>query len=296
MRGQLGRGGLASSTDLTNEDAATGREHIGMDQIAHDTGGSAFYNNNDLGKAVDDAISAGSNYYTLSYAPSNTDKKPDFRRIAVKLDQDAKLSYRRGYYIDSAATKAGTLSPRTQIAGAAPAPVNSLHAALMNGGPEPTEILLRVKAVPVTTGTEPTVVQGNSPNPDPNKSKGPYLAFQVDYATSMRAVLMRKTSDNLFHADIDFVIYVYDDKGTLVNAQANTFRGTFDAKELADTLRAGLPFTQRISVPQKGQHVLRVAVHDNIGDKVGAVEIAVAELTRLPPLQPAAPAPATANK
>jgi hypothetical protein len=43
-------------------------------------------------------------------------------------------------------------------------------------------------------------------------------------------------------------------------------------------------FKQEISVPVKGEYFLRIGVHDPATDKVGAVELPVAEVSKLPAL------------
>ncbi|MGA2170673.1 MAG: hypothetical protein ABSG62_20985 [Terracidiphilus sp.] len=49
------------------------------------------------------AIHNGSHYYTPVYTPASTQMDGKFHRIEVKLAQGkAKLSYRRGYYADTA--------------------------------------------------------------------------------------------------------------------------------------------------------------------------------------------------
>lgn len=288
------RRGLNSAVDLANDSAAIGIEHIGMAQIAHDTGGEAFYNSSDLVKAVDNAISSGSNYYTVAYAPTNTSAKPVFRSIKITANNsDYRLSYRRGYYADQSAPSAET---RKQISGNAPPPNTALRQALMQGAPQPTEILLRVKTAPTDAGGDQAVAAGNTPNPDASRNNPPFQNFGVSFAASARAVSLRRTSDNRYHADLDFITYVYDSRGVLINAQSNTIRSDYSPQEVLEILRGGIHFNQTVSVPQSGEHYLRMAVHDNLGDKVGAVEVPVSLIKSLPiPMQPAATAtpPAT---
>ena len=42
-----------------------------MNSVAEQTGGKAFYNTNDLNKAIRDSMEDGSTYYTLGYYPEN---------------------------------------------------------------------------------------------------------------------------------------------------------------------------------------------------------------------------------
>lgn len=100
----------AMSSDLENFFASQATEHCTMLRMAEDTGGEAFINTNGLAQAVSRAIESGSNYYTLTYSPTNTKWKGDFRKVQVKLSQPGyKLFYRRGYFADD------TNSPSTAL-------------------------------------------------------------------------------------------------------------------------------------------------------------------------------------
>ena len=72
-----------------------------MQFIARDTGGEAFYNTNGLKEAMAKAVNNGSNYYTISYTPTDKDQDGRYRPIQVKVRSGHyKLSYRHGYFAD----------------------------------------------------------------------------------------------------------------------------------------------------------------------------------------------------
>ena len=54
-----------------------------MLEMAEDTGGKAIVNTNGLAQAVEKVVDAGSNYYTLSYTPTDTNAHGEYRRIRV---------------------------------------------------------------------------------------------------------------------------------------------------------------------------------------------------------------------
>ncbi|MGH9600086.1 MAG: VWA domain-containing protein, partial [Terracidiphilus sp.] len=70
--------------------------------LAGDSGGKAFFDNNDLALGIVHAQQAVSDYYILGYYTSNTAKNGHFRRIKISLTNgaEAKLSYREGYYAE----------------------------------------------------------------------------------------------------------------------------------------------------------------------------------------------------
>ncbi len=69
------------------------------DNIADETGGEAFYGNNDPGALLRRGFEDGENFYILAYQPTDHHWDNRYRTIAVKLASGGyHLSYRRGYY------------------------------------------------------------------------------------------------------------------------------------------------------------------------------------------------------
>jgi VWFA-related protein len=72
---------------------------ITLSEIAAATGGTAFYNTNDILGAFERAFADGREYYTLAYVPSDSALDGKFRIISVRV-RDSKLTVRakRGYW------------------------------------------------------------------------------------------------------------------------------------------------------------------------------------------------------
>ncbi|MFN7996858.1 MAG: VWA domain-containing protein [Bryobacteraceae bacterium] len=67
--------------------------------IAHATGGFLVQDTNDLGAALEQIENDSSQYYTLTYSPSNRNFDGAFRKIRVELEQRGyRVRYRRGYW------------------------------------------------------------------------------------------------------------------------------------------------------------------------------------------------------
>lgn len=67
--------------------------------MAEDTGGKAFLDTNDFGKAFQKVQNDTAQYYVLGYRSTNPAMDGHFRRITVKINRpDLKLEYRKGYY------------------------------------------------------------------------------------------------------------------------------------------------------------------------------------------------------
>jgi len=68
--------------------------------LAADTGGKAFFDNNDLAGGIVRAQRAISDYYLIGYYTTNTAQNGRFRKIRITLpaNLNASLDYRQGYY------------------------------------------------------------------------------------------------------------------------------------------------------------------------------------------------------
>jgi hypothetical protein len=277
--------------------------------MADQTGGRAFINTNGLSEAISSAINSGSNFYTLTYSPTDPAQDGKFRKIQVKLQQQGyNLAYRRGYYaVDpNAAAKTKALSQPVSAAAAkaappakgAPAPLpppDPMRAAMTRGAPDPTQIIFKARILPTTATTEDTLAPGSRANPNTKLSNGPYRRYQVDIAADPRPILFTKTSDGFYHSQLDLRIYVYDQDGTLMVESLAASKSDLTPDLLKQVLTSGFPLHQQISVPAKGTYYLRIGLHDITGDKLGAIEVPVAAISNLPPLPAPAP-PATAPK
>ncbi len=267
----------------------TFEENNTMRDMAYETGGQAFLNTNDLTEAVANAIDNGANYYTLSYTPSDTNWNGDFRKIQIYLkQQDLNLSYRRGYYADDPVAPPSNLAKEARgraVTAPMPPPSNfgAMHLALMHGGPEPAQIVFTVQVVPMSDYLEDTLVPGNEGS---KGLKGPYRRFSLNIAADARGISFTRSADGMHHGAIEFVAFVYDASGRLINALGTPVNADFNSDLYLKVLQHGIPFHQEVSIPVKGDYFLRIAVHDLQGDHVGAVEVPIFLVQDLQPVEP----------
>ena len=171
----------------------------------------------------------------------------------------------------------------------------TMATAMMHGGPDPAEILFKVRIRPADTPPEPEPLKTNKTNPDPKvKVEGPYKEYGVDLVPDPHAVSCRQEANGNRHCAIEVWTYVYDRDGQLLVTVGNRIYRGLTPADYAKLLAGGMAFHQEISVPVKGEHYLRTAIHDMVSDRVGAVEIPVAAVARLEPLAPLPAVPATA--
>jgi VWFA-related protein len=259
-------------------------ENSTMLRMAEETGGKAFLANNDLAGAVTQAIATGSNYYTLAYTPSDPHWNGGFRQIRVKLEQQGvTLAYRRGYFADDPAAPSKSGHPITAVMTVPEQAGNPMHLAMMRGAPDPSQITLKVRVLPNGDKAEAKPVKGNTVSAS-SRSKGPYRSYAVDIAADPQAVSFTKAADGVYHSYLQFLTYVYDEDGRLINSVDNVVRANLPPAAYARVLAGGVPFRQEVSVPVKGDYTLRIGLHDLTGNRVGAVEVPVATVRNLPPV------------
>jgi hypothetical protein len=212
-------------------------------------------------------VSIGSNYYTYSYKPPVATWDGKYRKIEVRVNQPgAHLSYRKGYYADD---------PDADVHGQKTPQQGTMQVAMMRGGPEPAELVFKVR---VTRGDSTTEQVSASSRPDANRMKPPYRSYKLDALLDIHNVNMPANGDGAHQGSVEFVALVYDAEGELVNSATRVGHLTLPAERYAQLLERGLPFSQSIEVPEKGEYFLRFGVHDVMSDRVGAIEIPVATL------------------
>ncbi len=106
----LGPAGDASQASTRGQSAFSGRavsarfdsmsaSQDALTALAEDTGGRAFFDQNDFAAVFDRVVADTSAYYLLGFSSTNPSKDGRFRRIRVSLKRpDLKLEYRAGYY------------------------------------------------------------------------------------------------------------------------------------------------------------------------------------------------------
>jgi len=261
------------------------QNHEAMFAMAEDTGGEAFVNTNGLTQAVGKAIEEGSNYYTLSYTPSNVQWDERFRTVKVKVDNpNAKnLSYRNGYYAIDPNDRNKLNASGAATALSAP---TTMATAMMHGGPDPAEILFKVRIRPASTPPGEALAPDNFSNPDKKVNvEGPFKEFGVDLVPDPKAVNCSLDANGNHHCALEIYTYIYDRDGKLLVTTGHRIFRLLTPADYNTLLTGGMAFHQEISVPVKGEHYLRTAIHDLVSDRVGAVEIPVAQVARLEPLK-----------
>ena len=260
-----------------------GAEHATMNVIADSTGGRAFYNTNGLQEAMDAAVHQGSEYYTLTYAPSNTKADGGERNIKIVLKEPGyQLSYRRNYLADDARH---------------PAPVHPLllDMNMKHGAPNSSELFFEAKVTPVGSAmvasadevkTMQTLPQTNGKGLRTKTANGTGLGqshlrrrdamkvqhYDIDFAIVGRQLEMPPTESGEFVTNMRFGLAAYTEDGELLNGMEVSVKNAIPAAQYQKIESEGYHASMLFAVPE-GAVSLRMAVRDEIGKRIGTLEI-----------------------
>ena len=237
----MGRVGIGSHQANEISQAAAGSidAHGTMNSIAEQTGGKAFYNTNNIDKAIRESMDDGATYYTLGYYPDNKNWDGNFRKIVVKVKRSGiKLHYRLGYY---------AIEPRDydkldpKIKGV------DIGNALDINNPVSTALTFQALVTP----------------PSAENKK-----VQVRYLIDPHGISFELKDDGLQHASIDCGVHVYTTKGVSVGVQGGGFNAALKPEQFQNIMKMFFPCNQSLDLPP-GEYLLRLAVRDNSNGLIG---------------------------
>jgi VWFA-related protein len=255
-----GRGADLTS-NLKSESSARADTIYAMEQLAADTGGKAYYNTNDLGAALDKAVTDGSQYYTLVYSPSNKAMDGRYRRVEVKIPgQKVQLSYRRGYN----ASETADSNAKTAT--------NPLQPMLIHGLPGATQILFAARVVPnAQQPAENASIAGRNP-----KLAHPVKRYSVDLMIRWTDIKFDEATDGKHTGQIEVELLAYDREGHAVNWTGGTQSMSVDPQLFASIQKSGVPAHLEIDVPASQEVFLEAGIYDWGTGKAGTLEVPIA--------------------
>ncbi len=239
-----------------------GNEQATMKDLATATGGEAFINTNDVGRALEKAIDDGANYYTLGYVPEDAKDNGAYHAIAVRVPEvKYELEYRRGYYASD---------PKQAAAGPTP-----MTAAMEPGIPPLSQVIFEARVLPAGDaalhGLRPTPGAAGKPGAP---LKTPVTRYFVDYSIDPHQLELKDLPDGRQQAELEITQELYDGAGQRVNSTDAGLEVTLTPAQMAVDLKSGVRVRQEIDVP--GEDVsLRLGVRDASSGRIGTVEVAV---------------------
>jgi VWFA-related protein len=197
-----------------------------MREIAAQTGGKAYVNQNEIKDGITLAVSDEKASYALGYYPENKKWDGKFRSLKVKIDHgDTQIRYRKGFYaVDPAQDKKANFE-------------QDVAAALQMGAPA-TQVSFMAQAKPT----------------DPGKMR---VIFLVDART-----LSAEDAGGGKKMNVNLYAGVYSSDGKNIGTRSLKVDRTFDAATYQQILDKGMMVPIDMDKPADGQS-LRLAVLDN---------------------------------
>lgn len=264
-----GGGGLANGPGPVNPSAreqqkfaaSQAAEHATLTSIASETGGAAFFNTNGLKEAFAKAVEEGSDYYTLTYDPSNKKFDGRLRKISVKLSRHGyELEYRRSYFADDLANVAHD--------------VDSLGVALELGTPPIADLpflthLTAGKQAPATPEQLSALAKFQAV---PEIKPVDVQKYAVDFAVPASHLTLTPGENGGQHLQMEFAAFAYGPGGQPLNGERLQLKNTLTPEMLASVQKTGYRYRLLIDLPITARY-LRVGVRDNPSNRLGVVEL-----------------------
>jgi VWFA-related protein len=211
----------------------------GLNALASDTGGKAFFNTNDLNLGLQRALDENRVYYLLSYYPAD-EKDRRFRRLTVRVKNHPEYSVRlpKGYLPED------------------------LKKEKEQAAKTPQGRLLQAVAAPLPSGGLGVAASAN------------YLEFETDEAKISLQVHI--DGDNLQYREqeqghvlqLEMATVVYDSSGKPVNTFIHNIHGNLRSDRIELAKQYGYRYEQRIDV-KPGLYQLRVGVREVGTERIG---------------------------
>jgi VWFA-related protein len=255
-----------------------GMAQLRAEAVAEQSGGEAFYNDNDLKSLIGKAINHGTQFYTISYIPPKQTDDGHYHHIKIEVAQPGlHLVYRQGYN----AERVPTLD--------APPPGPALMKASMEGNTPPaTQILFDVGVWP----GYPTSSAATNPQaqPDAKSKPGKSVRYELHYGFPPSEIAFTEDPDGTLHGSLEFDAVAYDIYRKRVALLTQTVTMNLSPAQYDEFVaKHAFSFVQQLDLPL-GQISLHAGILDNVTSKVGTLEISI-YVRPVNPSQPAAAQP-----
>ena len=265
----------AQATDVRAENQQRDSDHLMLEKLAQDTGGKAFMNSNGLAQIVAHIASTSSDFYTLSYVPTNSKMDGGYRKISLKVSGgDYNLSYCRGYYatpgdvLGSNETGNKAESKRTLPQSA---PGNPLAPFMDPGMPQIQQILYEARIRQLATKDE-------TPHSATDSGKKHQNIYSVDFAVDRKDLNLKRDADGNYKDKLNLSLIAYDRYAHIAGRNDQIISLDLKPDTYALFGEKGVQVHAEIALP-KGEFWLRTGIYDQGSRKVGTMEIPLSSNT-----------------
>jgi VWFA-related protein len=243
-----------------------GMAQLKVEAVAEDTGGEAFYNNNDLKSLIARAVDDQSHFYTLSYIPPGKKDDNRYHHIWVGVDRPGMhLVYRKGY--DS----------EDPLAANAVAPGPGLKKAVMAGramADSEMQFDVKVMPVPVEDGAPSVAAQRSQAGRRvlPKFGAKPGVKYGFIFTVPASEITFTQGSDGVRTASLEFDVTAHGTNGAITNMVSERIKLPLSSEEYEEFVKTPFHNFQKLDVPA-GEAMIQVGIRDDVSKKAGTIEI-----------------------
>ena len=217
----------------------------GLQYLAQQTGGRAFYNNNDIKGSVEKVLEDQKGYYLLGYQPDTTTFDPKerrFNKLIVRINRPGlKVRYRSGFFgvADEEASRSVKMTPQQQISAALTSPFGA------------SGVNLRLNTI---FGSD--------------AKTGSYIRSLLH--VDAKDLKFTDEPDSSKKAVFDVVALTFGDNGLPIDSVSKTYTVRIPKDELPRLLEKGFIYYVTVPIKKPGAYQLRIALRDDGSEKIGA--------------------------
>jgi VWFA-related protein len=213
----------------------------GLNALAKDTGGDAFFNTNDTAGAMGRALDDNQVYYTLGYYPTIEESDKKFRKITIKIKNhpDYQVRAQRGYMPADLAKKAKEEEAKTP------------QQRFINA------ILAPLPMTDIGVTAIPNFVEAQEDNAQVS------LQINIDGKT---ITYIEENGRYRFNAEV--VTMIYNSDGKRVDLKSETISGALLPARLEAAKQNGFQYNRRVQL-KPGLYQIRVGVTEPANERTG---------------------------
>lgn len=237
-------GGENSVTNISDRINKINDDQEGLRYIADETGGLAYFNQNDIGRGIRRVLDDQS-YYLVGYEPDDAvfnAKERKFNKLEIKVKREGtKVRYRSGFF---GIAEEQLAKPKLSV-------TDTLIEALTSPFGK-NEIAVRMNAI--FAGDE---------------KQGAFVRsfINVDAAT---LTFTKDTTGKFYSTSFDIVAITFGDNGKILDERSKNFTITLDQLQYEKFQERGLVTTFSLPIKNPGGYQVRLALRDVASDRVGS--------------------------
>ncbi|HEV2400425.1 MAG TPA: VWA domain-containing protein [Candidatus Sulfotelmatobacter sp.] len=241
-----------------------------LTEVASATGGKVFYSSNNIRGAISTAVEEGSNYYTLSYTPTNNRYDGKFRKIKVVLAEKQKgstLHYHQGYFAEAETSAA----PDADLAR------STRMMAMQHASPPSRQILFSATVVPI--GNKQKMSQFQIGGIIPVSAKKPLAPanvevqhYTVDYLLDGSAVRFVPQQNGAYRSVLTLMAASFDSAGAMSTGVSHIAASNIQPSAYKSAVGGKLVLHEEVYVPVQAVW-LRLGIQDQMSGHIGTIEL-----------------------